>query len=409
MSVIEDRGWRWTAGLILSGGILFGSPQSQKIEIRPLTPIKKVLPVYPDYLKDEGIAGEVACWAIIDNRGNVKNAAVFRSLHPELDKLALEAMRQWKYEPYVYGGKPIPVPTFISVVYSPGDSSLLERKNETRPEAEEFGVEESHSDELRTILERCSEYGRKLFGAALFYVCRETIKETVTNVVERETTFVWTTIEDALVASAAYTFPALEGSARKTFVNEYQLVNINGKVGEQRIPPGDREKESGGMPVSWGAMLISSLKPVLFPSRLFGLEQRGLLSFRIIGEERIRKQSVYIIEIKPKTRRGVEIRSGKIWVGRESGQVLKAEVDYASPAYNRQILEECRRYHLTPHVTAMYEYEIEKNGILFPSRSRIDIEYSGLVRPPKDTKAIMDIRYDKYRFFTVETDSKIIR
>lgn len=60
-------------------------------------------------------------------------------------------------------------------------------------------------------------------------------------------------------------------------------------------------------------------------------------------------------------------------------------------------------------ITATHFYRVEKNGILFPSLSEIRVEYTGLVRPQKDTKAKIEIHYENYRFFTVETENKIIR
>jgi protein TonB len=104
-------------GLILLGQRAHGIPQTKQLEVKSLKPVKKVIPLYPDNLKEEGVAGETAIMASIDRIGNVKTAFVFRSLHPELGKLALEAVRQWKFEPYILGKKPIRVYTFLSVIF----------------------------------------------------------------------------------------------------------------------------------------------------------------------------------------------------------------------------------------------------------------------------------------------------
>ena len=58
----------------------------------------------------------------------------------------------------------------------------------------------------------------------------------------------------------------------------------------------------------------------------------------------------------------------------------------------------------------MVSYGDEKNGILFPSRVTLLIEYPVNVwGVGKRTRLDTDIRYDKYRFFTVETEKAIIR
>lgn len=41
-----------------------------------------------------------------DAEGNVVDAKVLRSAHPELDKSAIEAVKQWKYAPYIFEGEP---------------------------------------------------------------------------------------------------------------------------------------------------------------------------------------------------------------------------------------------------------------------------------------------------------------
>lgn len=45
----------------------------------------------------------------------------------------------------------------------------------------------------------------------------------------------------------------------------------------------------------------------------------------------------------------------------------------------------------------------------FQAGQRILLEYTGLVRPKKDTKAKAEIKYENYRFFTVETEHKIVK
>lgn len=157
-------------GLILSGQRAYGIPQAKQVEVKSLKPLKKVIPPYPEDLKEEDIAGEVAIMVTIDEKGNVKSGSVFKHLHPELDKLAIEAVRQWKFEPYVYGKKAILIPSFLSVIFKPGDSESRIGENERATGEVEPG--EAPSDEPRAILDSCAEYCRRLSGAALFYICQ---------------------------------------------------------------------------------------------------------------------------------------------------------------------------------------------------------------------------------------------
>jgi len=53
-------------------------------------------------------------------------------------------------------------------------------------------------------------------------------------------------------------------------------------------------------------------------------------------------------------------------------------------------------------------YEVEKNGILFPSRSEIRIYYLGLLASKRELKSKADIIYSSYRFFIVDIDPDVI-
>jgi TonB family protein len=67
--------------------------------------IKKVDPVYPDEAKKNEIEGVVIIEATTNAEGDVVKTKILRSI-PALDEAALEAVRQWKYEPMEIDGKP---------------------------------------------------------------------------------------------------------------------------------------------------------------------------------------------------------------------------------------------------------------------------------------------------------------
>ena len=55
----------------------------------------------------------------IDEEGNVVNLRVLVSI-PLLDGAALEAVRQWKYEPTLLNGSPVPILMTVSVKFELG-------------------------------------------------------------------------------------------------------------------------------------------------------------------------------------------------------------------------------------------------------------------------------------------------
>jgi TonB family protein len=79
--------------------------------------IKDVAPRYPDEAKDKRIQGIVILEAIIDAEGNVTHVRVLRSI-PALDQAAIDAVKQWKYEPTLMDGVPVPIVMTVTVGFA---------------------------------------------------------------------------------------------------------------------------------------------------------------------------------------------------------------------------------------------------------------------------------------------------
>jgi protein TonB len=69
-----------------------------KVDENPV-PVKTPPPKYPDSMKREGTSGVVAIVIVIDEKGGIDNASVSKSSHPDFEKPALEAVRNWKFKP----------------------------------------------------------------------------------------------------------------------------------------------------------------------------------------------------------------------------------------------------------------------------------------------------------------------
>jgi periplasmic protein TonB len=66
-------------------------------------------PVYTELARRARIQGLVVLQAVIDREGNVVSAEVVRGLPMGLDQAALDAVRQWRYEPATLRGRPVAV------------------------------------------------------------------------------------------------------------------------------------------------------------------------------------------------------------------------------------------------------------------------------------------------------------
>jgi len=79
--------------------------------------IKKVTPNYPPLAKQARIQGHVLLQAEISKEGTIENLQLI-SGHPMLAPAAIEAVKQWRYKPYLLNGEPVAVETQVDVVFS---------------------------------------------------------------------------------------------------------------------------------------------------------------------------------------------------------------------------------------------------------------------------------------------------
>jgi TonB family protein len=80
--------------------------------------ISKVYPQYPSDAKIAKIEGAVVLAAIISKEGNVQSLKVVNSDSPLLSQAAMDAVKQWKYRPYILNGSPVEVDTTVTVNFT---------------------------------------------------------------------------------------------------------------------------------------------------------------------------------------------------------------------------------------------------------------------------------------------------
>jgi periplasmic protein TonB len=79
--------------------------------------IRKVNPVYPPLARQARISGTVILRAVISKDGSIENLSLV-SGHPMLAPAAIDAVRQWKYRPYLLNGEPVEVDTEVQVNFT---------------------------------------------------------------------------------------------------------------------------------------------------------------------------------------------------------------------------------------------------------------------------------------------------
>ncbi|HLV86156.1 MAG TPA: TonB family protein [Candidatus Sulfotelmatobacter sp.] len=76
--------------------------------------VKRVQPQYPPLARTAHVQGTVLLKARIDKDGNVESVELIRG-HPLLVAAAIDAVKKWRYKPFLKNGKPISVETEIEV------------------------------------------------------------------------------------------------------------------------------------------------------------------------------------------------------------------------------------------------------------------------------------------------------
>jgi TonB family protein len=94
-----------------------------KDDLKPPKLIKKVDPVYPEEARKKGVQGVVILEAKIDESGRVMDAMILRSV-PELDQAAIDAIRQWVYEPMLINGNPVKALFTVTVRFQLGEKDI---------------------------------------------------------------------------------------------------------------------------------------------------------------------------------------------------------------------------------------------------------------------------------------------
>ena len=74
-------------------------------------------PIYPEKARLAGIEGIVMMRITTDNAGNVISVTVLRSDSTILNQAAIDAVKQWKYQPIYTNGIPTPIDTRVAVKF----------------------------------------------------------------------------------------------------------------------------------------------------------------------------------------------------------------------------------------------------------------------------------------------------
>jgi protein TonB len=118
-------------GLGASGGGVFSGHAGPKVKVAAPTKvsvsagvavgllIQRTAPVYPPIAKSARVSGTVVIQATISKTGSVVNPRVV-SGPTMLRQSALDAVKTWRFRPYLLDGEPVEVETTVNVIFTLG-------------------------------------------------------------------------------------------------------------------------------------------------------------------------------------------------------------------------------------------------------------------------------------------------
>ena len=293
----------------------------------------------------------------------------------------------------------------VSASFSALTDFRLDRESQTAsagtiPEKNPQKSTAASRPDMTGILQNCAEYCRKLGNSALFFICQEKIKEDIYEFRNGGTVVV----KGGEGAAITYgTAPSFRRRAnRNSYVYDYQLVKKGESIEETRtlLEENGRKKDLKDAPLK--TQRFFSRKAVFGPVGFFGREWHDVYDYEFIKQDRIDGRETYVIKAKPKVPIEGKPNYGTLWVDKADSSVIKMEVEDQSLAGFEKILEVAKSRGLKPILATVHEYGILKNGLRFPSRTVFNEKYSGS-RSSGFTQSKTEIRYENYRFFTVET------
>ena len=78
--------------------------------------VHRVEPTYPFLAQQARIQGVVVLTAMIDRDGNIQNLRLV-SGHPMLAPAAIDAVKHWRYKPFLLNGQPVEVETTVTITF----------------------------------------------------------------------------------------------------------------------------------------------------------------------------------------------------------------------------------------------------------------------------------------------------
>lgn len=250
-------------------------------------------------------------------------------------------------------------------------------------------------EELEGILQKCADYSQKLANSALDFVCTEKIEDERFLMPNRFETRNRT----------IFTYSSVRPSRKNVYVYDYQLTRKQNKINEIRILIEENGKKKNEKNAQLKTALFFHENLIFGPVGLLSEFWQQYYDYEIVKREKFRGDKVIVIEATPKPYIKTDNLYGKIWAREDDFSIMKVEWEPTS-VKNYELLEEyAQKLKAKLVIKLVAEYALEKNGIRFPSKYSVTEAYV-FPNGRKFNRTMVDVTYEDYKFFTVETEVK---
>jgi len=266
--------------------------------------------------------------------------------------------------------------------------------------------------DLPGLLQKAAEYCRRLESSILDFFCREEVEETIDLTLEPEKPGApldeWRYLSGRNTGSIFYSAGKVK-KFKNSFVYDYQCLRADRVITEKRtlLREGAEERNEPNAKLELSGFVY--FNNLLSPINLFGERSQPDYDYQIVGRERFERRRVIVVEAKLKA--GVtepKCLSGKAWIDPATADILKMELTQKPTGGLEIFAKQESQYKRKLRLTLRTEFSAEKNGIRFPSRLLIEESYlNNMGRAFVRSKT--EVVYKDFKFFTVTTESQIIK
>lgn len=266
---------------------------------------------------------------------------------------------------------------------------------------------------LQDMLRETQKYCEKVKNIALHYICKERITDKENILRQRRGG------ASGLLREKKF-FDVLRVK-RSSYVYDYQLLKKDDELREQRMLLEENGKKRGRKDVELSENLKYSSQYLVYgPVGFLSAYWQNHFDYEIVGTETIRGEPTVMIKAEPSQEREENYNFGRIWINQKN-QIVRLEWEPVSIKNYQDESLRMQRGRVGPNfrpgaiefdkkVVWTVDYEVEKNGVRFPSRQTIREKYvfhaAAQGREYETIKQEIIFDFIDYKFFVVDTEIK---